>query len=181
MAALPTAKQVVIMEETFGTEINRLVANAKYDYVKGYITKSDMVSRFGLLDLPDGVVEFHVMDADEDRERQRNDERLIVIKDMWMKDVETDFDIIEGWVDPIIVEATAQDLWLSDAYFDKLKAPLRPPAPPRLPAVTLATLTRAFREGIISEGDLRGELVRRGYSGADIEIMIAVEYATMGV
>jgi len=126
------------------------------------------------------VIEFHVMDADEDRERQRNDERLIVIKDMWMKDVETDFDVIEGWVDPIVVDVDARELWLADTYFDKLKAPLRPPAPPRLPAVTLATMTRAFREGIISEGDLRGELRRRGYTAADIEIMVAVEKARMG-
>jgi len=180
LAALPTAKQVVIMEETFGTEINRLVVNAKYDYVRGYITKADMVSRFTLLDLPDGVIEFHVMDADEDRERKRNDERLIVIKDMWMKDVETDFDVIEGWVDPIVVDVDARELWLADTYFDKLKAPLRPPTPPTLPTVTLATITRAFREGIISEADLRGELTRRGYSAVDIEIMVAVELARMG-
>ena len=179
IAALPTAKQVMIVEETYATEVNRLVANAKYDYVRGYITKQDMVGRFTLLDLPDEVIEFHVMDADEDRARKRNDERLIVIKDMWMKDVETDFDVITGWVDPIIVEEEARELWLADTYFDKLKAPLRPPAPPRLPTVTLATLTRAFREGIITEAQLRAELTNRRYSREHIEIMIAVEKTRM--
>jgi len=56
LAALPTAKQVMILEETFGTEINRLVANIKYDYVRGYVKKAAMVARLTLLDLPDGVL-----------------------------------------------------------------------------------------------------------------------------
>ena len=123
--ALPTAKQVMIMEETSTTDTNRLVTNVKYDYVRGYVEKPAMVSRLQLLGLPDTVIEYHVMDADEDRQRKRNDDRLIVIKGMWMKDVETDFDVITGWVTPIIVEKEARDLWLSDAYFDKFRTVTR--------------------------------------------------------
>jgi len=121
VAALPTAKQVMIVEETFTTEANRLVTNAKYDYVRGYLEKPAMVSRLQLLGLPDAVIEYHVMDADEDRQRKRNDDRLTVIKDMWMKDVETDFNQIEEWVKEIIVDEEARTLWLQDAYFDKFR------------------------------------------------------------
>jgi len=125
VAELPTSKQVMIMEETYGTEINRLVTNVKYDYVRGYVSKVDMVSRLQILDLPDRVVEFHVMDADEDRSRKRSDDRLIVIKDMWMKDVETDFDNIEEWVREIIVDDEARELWLGDTWFDKMRTVTR--------------------------------------------------------
>jgi len=121
VAELPTSKQVMIVEETFTTEANRLVTNAKYDYVRGYVEKPALVSRLQLLGLPDAVIDYHVMDADEDRQRKRSDDRLIVIKDMWMKDVETDFNRIEEWVKPIIVDGEARTLWLQDAYFDKFR------------------------------------------------------------
>ena len=122
---LPTSKQVMIVEETFTTEANRLVTNAKYDYVRGYLEKPALVSRLQLLGLPDAVIEYHVMDADEDRQRKRSDDRLIVIKDMWMKDVETDFNKIEEWVKEIIVDGEARTLWLQDAYFDKFRTVTR--------------------------------------------------------
>ncbi|GAH62843.1 unnamed protein product, partial [marine sediment metagenome] len=175
VAALPTAKQVVIMEETFTTEANRLVANAKYDYVRGYITKGTMVSRLQLLDLPDSAIEFHVMDADEDRTRKRNDDRLVVIKDMWMKDVEPDFMVISAWAMDIIVDEEALNLWLDDTYFDKMKGVRIPEVPPKPPAVTVATLRTGFRAGILSASELAAELTKRGYSAGDIELMIAVE------
>ncbi len=125
VAALPAAKEEKIVEETYTTEVNRLVSNVKADYTKGYIEKTDLVSRLTLLGLPAEVIDYHVMDADEDRTRKRNDERLTVIKDMWMKDVETDFDVIEGWVKEVIVDEEARDLWLNDAYFDKFKTVTR--------------------------------------------------------
>jgi len=84
-----------------------------------------MVSRLRLLELPDAVIDFHVLDADEDRTRKRSDERLIVIKDMWMKDIETDFNQIEMWVGEVIVDEEARNLWLDDAYFDKFRTVTR--------------------------------------------------------
>ena len=121
LEALPELREEAAVEETYTTDINRLVTNAKYDYVRGYVEKPELVSRLQLLGLPDQVVEYHVMDADEDRARKRSDERLDVIKDMWLKDVETDFSAIEGWVKEIIVDEEARTLWLNDVYFQKLK------------------------------------------------------------
>jgi len=119
--ALPSAKQVLILEETFGTEINRLVANAKYDYVKGYVTKATMVARFTLLDLPDAVIEFHVMDADEDRARGHNDKQLAVIEEGYVDDLITWADV-ESMAKPILVDPDAYAIWLDGVWLNKHKA-----------------------------------------------------------
>jgi len=125
LEALPSAKSVMIVEETYGTEVNRLVTNAKYDYVRGYIDKLALVSRFQFLDLPDTIIEYHIMDADEDRTRKRKDERLIVLKDKWMKDALPNFVDIEERVKTIIIDKEARDYWLMDAYFDKYHTVMR--------------------------------------------------------
>jgi len=121
LAALPSAKQVVIMEETYGTEVNRLVANAKYDYVRGYITKSAMVARFQLLDLPSGVIEFHVMDADEDRARGHKDKALSHIEEGYIDDV-IDWEKVEEMAKPILIDEAAYELFLDGVYLNKHKA-----------------------------------------------------------
>jgi hypothetical protein len=94
----------------------------KADYVQGTILKDALVKRLQFLGLPDQVIQYQVMDADEDRARKRATERLDVIKDMWLKDVETDIAVVEGWAKEIIVDADALDNWLSDVYFQKMKA-----------------------------------------------------------
>lgn len=121
LAALPTAKQVVIMEETFGTEINRLVANAKYDYVRGYIEKAAMVSRFTFLDLPDGVIEFHVMDADEDRGRQYKDKSLGHVEEGYVDDL-ISWEDVQSMAKPILVDEEAYNIWLDGVWLNKHKA-----------------------------------------------------------
>jgi len=121
LAALPTAKQVVIMEETYGTEVNRLVANAKYDYVRGYTTKPNMVSRFTLLDLPVEVIEFHVMDADEDRARGHKDKSLAIIEEGYVDDVIT-WEDVEAMARPILVDEEAYNIWLDGVWLNKHKA-----------------------------------------------------------
>jgi len=121
LAALPTAKQVVIMEETFGTEINRLVVNAKYDYVRGYIEKPAMVSRLTLLDLPDGVIEFHVMDADEDRIRGHRDKSLGHIEEGYVDDI-VSWEDVQAMAKPILVDEEAYNIWLDGVWLNKHKA-----------------------------------------------------------
>lgn len=121
LAALPTAKQVMIMEETFGTEINRLVANVKYDYVRGYVEKAAMVSRLQLLDLPDGVIEFHVMDADEDRTRKHNDKRLAIIEEGYIDDLIT-WTNVEEMAKEILVDEAGYNLFLDEVWLNKTKA-----------------------------------------------------------
>jgi len=121
LAALPTAKQVIIMEETFGTEINRLVTNAKYDYVRGYTTKPNMVSRLQLLDLPVEVIEFHVMDADEDRARGHKDKSLAIIEEGYIDDV-ISWEDVESMARPILVDEEAYNIWLDGVWLNKHKA-----------------------------------------------------------
>jgi len=121
LAALPTAKQVVIMEETFGTEVNRLVANAKYDYVRGYTTKPNMVSRFTLLDLPVEVIEFHVMDADEDRARGHKDKSLAIVEEGYVDDL-IEWADVELMAGEILVDEEAYNIWLDGVWLNKHKA-----------------------------------------------------------
>jgi hypothetical protein len=122
LQALPELKQEKAVEETYAEDINRLVANVKADYVQGTILKDALVKRLQFLGLPDQVIQYQVMDADEDRARKRATERLDVIKDMWLKDVESDISVVEGWAKEIIVDADALENWVSDIYFQKLKA-----------------------------------------------------------
>lgn len=122
LQALPELKQEKAVEETYTEDINRLVANVKADYVQGTILKDALVKRLQFLGLPEQVIQYQVMDADEDRARKRATERLDVIKDMWLKDVEADIAVVEGWAKEIIVDADALENWVSDVYFQKMKA-----------------------------------------------------------
>lgn len=121
VAALPSAKQVMIMEETHGTEINRLVVNAKYDYVKGYIEKPAMVSRFTLLGLPTEVIEYHVMDADEDRARTHKDKQLTHIEEGYIDDV-ISWREVETMAELILIDEEAYKLFLDGVWLNKHKA-----------------------------------------------------------
>jgi len=121
LAALPTAKQVVIMEETFGTEINRLVANAKYDYVRGYTTKPNMVSRLQLLDLPVEVIEFHVMDAAEDRVRGHKDKSLAIIEEGYIDGL-IPWAQVEAMAGEILVDVDGLNIFLDGVWLNKHKA-----------------------------------------------------------
>ena len=121
LAALPTAKQVIVVEETYATEVNRLVANAKYDYVRGYIKKDALVSRLTLLDLTDAVIEFHVMDADEDRNRRHLDKRLAIVEEGYIDDLIT-WDAVKLMAGEILVDPDAYEIFLDEVWLNKHKA-----------------------------------------------------------
>jgi len=119
--ALPTAKQTMIVEETYGTEVGRLVTNAKYDYVRGYTTKEDMVKRLTLLDLPAEVIEYHVMDAEEDRTRSYNDKQLAVIEEAYVDDLIA-WEDVETMAMEILVDEEGRRIWLDGVWLNKHKA-----------------------------------------------------------
>lgn len=121
LGALPTAKQVIIMEETFTTEVNRLVANAKYDAVRGYIEKPALVSRLQLLALPEAVIEFHVMDAEEDRVRAHRDKSLTHIEEGYVDDL-ISWEDVQAMAGEILVDEAAYDIWLDGVWLNKHKA-----------------------------------------------------------
>lgn len=121
LEALPTAKQVMVVEETYTTEVNRLVANAKYDYVRGYILKEALVSRLQLVELPVDVIEFHVLDADEDRNRRHLDKNLAIIEEGYVDGV-IDFDAVKSMAKEILVDEAAYNLFLDEVWLNKNKA-----------------------------------------------------------
>jgi len=121
IAALPSAKQVIIMEETFGTEINRMVANAKSDYVRGYVKKEPFVSRLQLLDLPTEVIKYHIMDGDEDRARKHNDKELAIVEEGYIDDLIA-WEDVEAMARPILKDDDAYSLFLDEVWLNKHKA-----------------------------------------------------------
>ena len=121
LAALPTAKQVVIMEETFGAEVNRLVTNAKYDYVRGYSIKSKFVDRLQLLDIPEAVILFHTMDADEDRNRRHLDKRLAITEEGYIDNL-ISWESVQSMAKEILVDEIAYNLFLDEVWLNKHKA-----------------------------------------------------------
>ena len=121
LEALPTAKQVMVVEETFATEVNRLVANAKYDYVRGYTEKTSLVSRLQLLDLPVDVIEFHVIDADEDRNRRHLDKNLAIIEEGYVDDLMS-WEDVQSMAKEILVDDEAYALFLDEVWLNKHKA-----------------------------------------------------------
>lgn len=121
LEALPTAKQVMVVEETFTTELNRLVANIKYDYVRGYVEKAALVARLQFLDLPDEVIEFHVLDGDEDRERKHKDLQLTHIEEGYIDDL-IPWMTVESMAKKILIDEAALEIFLDGVWLNKHKA-----------------------------------------------------------
>ena len=121
LESLPELGEETAAEETYTTEVNRLVANAKYDYIEGYIKKGDLVSRLELLDLTDEAVKLHVMDADEDRERKHNDRQLAIVEEAYVDDKIT-WEEVEEWARTILVDEAARGLYLDEVWLNKHKA-----------------------------------------------------------
>ena len=103
------------------TEINRLVANVKYDYVRGYIEKNELTGRLSILDLPDEVIRYHVIDAEEDRIRKHNDRQLSIIEEAYVDGV-IELDAVEEMARPILKDTPAYQLFLDEAYLNKFKS-----------------------------------------------------------
>jgi len=121
LAALPSAKSVMVVEETFNTEINRLVANIKYDYVRGYVTKADLTGRLSLLDIPDEVIRYHVLDAEEDRTRQHRDKNLAIIEEGYVDDL-INWEEVQSMAKEILVDDVAYNIFLDGVWLNKYKA-----------------------------------------------------------
>ena len=121
LEALPSAKSVMIVEETYGTEVNRLVTNAKYDYVRGYTLIGDLTSRLQFLNLPLEIIQYHIMDADEDRARSYKDKSLKILEEGYIDDL-MDWPSVEEMARVILVDEEAYNIWLDGVWLNKHKA-----------------------------------------------------------
>jgi SOS response regulatory protein OraA/RecX len=104
------------------TDKNRLRDNAKSDLTKGYIAEEDLRATLKALGYADDVIEFHVLDAIQDRERKQKDQLLAEYKAGYLKDLVDDVSL-ETRAGEILVDATAKELYLQAAYVAKYLKP----------------------------------------------------------
>jgi len=159
------------------TEINRLRDNVKRDYVKGYATEDQLRANLEGLGYPPDWIEFHVRDATEDGERELKDDMVFALGDGYMKDLITE-DVLEVSLKAIIVRPRAAQMEMERLYIRKYRKPTTP-TPEKVRVVPLSTLKRAFRDGLITESDFRAELIARDYGPVDIDMLVALELATI--
>ena len=159
------------------TEINRLRDNVKRDYVKGYVTDDQLRANLEGLGYPTEWIEFHVRDAVEDGERELKDDVVAALGTGYLKDLITE-DVLEASLKAVIVRPRVVQMELERLYTRKYVRP-KTPTPEKVRVVPLSTLKRAFRDGIITESDFRAELEARDYGPVDIDMMVAIETATI--
>jgi len=159
------------------TEINRLRDNVKRDYVKGYVTEDQLRANLEGLGYPTEWIEFHVRDAVEDGERELKDDVVAALGAGYLKDLVTE-DVLEMSLKAVIVRPQVVQMEMERLYTRKYVR-AKEPTPEKVRVVPLSTLKRAFRDGIITESDFRAELEARDYGPVDIDMMVAMEAATI--
>ncbi|TKJ25417.1 MAG: hypothetical protein CEE41_04385 [Hadesarchaea archaeon B3_Hades] len=159
------------------TEINRLRDNAKRRFVRGYDLEDQLRANLAGLGYPETWIEFHVRDAIEDGEMELKDDMVRALGDGYLKDLVTE-DALEISLKAIIVRPRIVQMEMERLYIRKYRKP-KEPTPAKVPVVPLSTLKRAFRDGLITESDFRAELEARGYGPVDIDMLAAIEMATI--
>ena len=154
------------------TEINKLRDNSKSDYAKGYILEEQLRANLEALGYPKEWIDFHVRDAVEDATRAYNAAYVDQVGDGYLKDLITEEELRMGLAD-VIVRPEVLELEVQRLYVTKYKKPAAPKAE-KAPVVPVSTLTSAYRDEVITEAAFRDELLSRGYSPEDVELMIDV-------
>jgi len=156
-------------------EINRLRDNLKRDYIRGYIVEEELRAGLEGLGYPPEWIEFHVRDALEDGERALMDDMVDALGDGYLKDLVTDEELEVG-LGAVIVRARALQMELERLWIRKYRKPKAPTAE-KVSVLPVSTLRRAYREEIISAGELEAELLARGYAPEDVELILSLEAA----
>ena len=154
-------------------EITKLLDNAKKDHVAGFNTEEQLRLTISDLGYGPAIVDIHVADAVEDRERSFKKRMLDLWEDQYMKDLITD-EQLRDYVTDMVLDPDSLQVFLEETYLKKYKAP-KPPTPPKVKVLPLSTLARAYREGITDSEELRGEMLRRKYPEAQVDIYMALQ------
>jgi len=160
-------------------EINRLRDNLKADFVKGYAVEGQLRAGLAALGYPSAWIDFHVRDAVEDADRRLRDSTVKALGDAYLKDLVTD-DQLEARLRSVIVRPEALEAELERLYVLKY-AKAKAPAAAKVAVLPVSTLRSAFREGVIDEATLRGELEARDYAAEDVDLIVALELTAMEV
>jgi len=154
-------------------EVNKVRNEWLNDFIEGHILEATLIANLEAIGIGPMRIDYYVAYATRRRERNARKDRLNIYEDAFQKDL-ISYDELDARTREILVDPEAIDIFMSKAYIIKFKKPPAP-KPEQVRVATLAYLTRAFREDIITEADLRAELERRKYEAEDIETIIAVE------
>lgn len=157
------------------TEINRLRDNSKRRFIRGYDSEEQLRANLAGLGYPPNWVEFHVRDAVEDSELALLDDMVDALEDGYLKDLVTE-DELEARLSSIIVRPQVVQRELERLYIQKYKK-AKEPTPEKISVLPVSTLRTAYREDIIGAALLEEELLARGYTLEDVELIIALEDA----
>jgi len=104
-------------------EIGKLRDNAKTDFIKGYIVEKDLRTTLEALGYGPDVVEFHVQDAVQDRERSRKDLLVNNYIDAYVKGLIDTEDELQALLGEVIVDPDLVQAKVEDAYITRYKKP----------------------------------------------------------
>jgi len=125
-------------------EIGRVIDDCKRKYVEGYITKNILKADLKALLTHPELVEYHLADAEADREIRIKRAQLKHWRDAFMKEI-IDEAMLEAYVEEILVDETQRILFLDDVYLEKHRKP-RP-----IPGLTLRLSRAKGRVAILRE------------------------------
>jgi hypothetical protein len=109
--------------EALDAEIGKLRDNAKSDFVKGYIGENDLRGTLKALGYSPQLIEYHVQDAIQDRERKRKDMLVENYIDGYVKGIIETEDELAGLLSTVIVDPNIVSLMVEDAYIRRYKKP----------------------------------------------------------
>jgi len=103
-------------------EIGRIIDDCKRKYVEGYIAKDTLRADLEALLTHSELVEYHLADAEADRDIRIKRAQLKYWRDAFMKDI-IDEPTFEANIEQILVDETQRMLFLDDVYLDKHRKP----------------------------------------------------------
>lgn len=147
------------------------------EYLEGYTDEATLKANLEVIGIGPVRINYYATYARLRREREFTRDLLDLYEDGYVKDLVTDEELRQH-VTATIVDPEMAEIFIRRAYVRKYRKP-KEVKPEEARALSLGTLRMAFREEVISEPEFRSEMIRRGYSPADVDVMVALERKRM--
>lgn len=144
---------------------------------EGFILEVQARAELASLGYAPPDVERALVLAELERQYDITFDRLAVVREAYAKDIISHEDLKALLLE--LVPDQVKALVLLDLYDFRKRPRPRAVATAQAPTLTVARLTAAFRAGLLAREDLAQELAERGYSPADVDILVATEEARL--
>jgi hypothetical protein len=156
-------------------ERNALRSQALTDFVEGYIDEGTLRSDLSAALFSADEISLFIQSAVLKRDRDRNKDLVKIYTYAYQKDLLNEDEFRSNLASVGLLPERVEDI-IALENIRKVPKPKAAKAPPSKD-LTLAQLFSAWKSGLLSEQDLAGELVRRGYSEAEAQLLIDTEIA----